>query len=819
MPGGVQQTPPKGFLTGGCVKKEEEKDKDTPGLLLPPAPTWKCTRNFSTCTKRWGRKSAMTSETSEPRRCIIVSNRLPFVAKQEEGGLNFSESAGGVATGLRTWLDSSSAESVGHRDHLWVGWPGNGFSAGAKEELKSIAANKFQSYPVFLSEEDMELFYHGFCNKTLWPLFHYFPTYTAFNEDHWQHYKRVNETFCKAVLDVAREGDMIWIHDYHLMLLPEMLRGFTRSNPIGFFLHIPFPSFEIFRLLPGRWRSEILEGLLGADQVGFHTYGYMQHFLQSVQRILGHENTLGLISLPTRVVKAETFPMGIDFKRFHEAGGNREVINEKEALKKSLPEAQIVLSVDRLDYTKGILNRLHGFGRLLEENPHLHEKVVLIMIVVPSRIAVDQYELMKKHIEELVGRINGTFGTISWTPVVYQYKQLSFAPLVALYGVSDVAMVTPLRDGMNLVAKEYIASRSDASGVLVISEMAGAAKELGEAIVVNPHDVDEIARGLQDALRMPVDEQRRRNRIMQRRLQRYDVVRWADEFIDQLRGTLQTQKKFEARVLPRSTRHLLLEEYNNSARRLILLDYDGTLVPLAARPEEAKPDRELLSLLTILGRDPKNSVVVISGRDRFTLQTWFASIPVRLVAEHGIWIKEPDGEWTLLKEQSGEWKGHILPILERYADRLPGAFVEEKEYSLVWHFRAAHPEQGRVLAGELSDHLTAFTANIDLQVMQGNKVVEVRRAGVNKGVAGRHWMSLEAFDFVFAVGDDWTDEDLFTALPESAWTIRVGITTSQARFNLRDSHEVISLLRRMAILQHTDIKADATHLPEPAPHM
>jgi trehalose 6-phosphate synthase/phosphatase len=756
----------------------------------------------------------MSSDPSVPRRIIIVSNRLPFTVTQEKGGLAFSESVGGVATGLRTYLASVTAGKGKPREHIWVGWPGNTFEPSVNDRVKSTALNDHQSCPVFLSSEDMELFYHGFCNKTIWPLFHYFPTYATFDDAHWKQYKAVNDAYCKTVLDIVREGDLIWVHDYHLMLLPGLLRARRRDIPIGFFLHIPFPSFEIFRLLPGSWRRELLEGMLGADQVGFHTYGYMQHFQQSVFRILGHESTMGLITTPTRVVKAETFPMGIDFRKFHGAVEDPEVLAERDALRASLPVGRVVLSVDRLDYTKGILNRLHGFERLLEENPVLLESVVLIMIVVPSRVAVDRYEQMKKETEELVGRINGRFGSIRWTPVVYQYRRLPFAPLVALYGVSDVALVTPLRDGMNLVAKEYIASRVTGSGVLIISEMAGAAKELGEAIVINPHDVQEIAGALKDALEMPLDEQRRRNGIMQRRLERCDVVRWADEFIGQLLAVRETQKRFDARVLQREGRHRLLEEFRSAQRRLFLLDYDGTLVPLAPRPQAAKPDRDLLALLNVLGREAKNSVVVISGRDRFTLQKWLGHLPVRLVAEHGIWVREYGGEWMLTKDQASGWKGHIMPILERYADRLPGAFVEEKEFSIVWHFRNAHPDQGRALAGELTDHLVAFTANIDLQVMQGKKVVEVRNAGVNKGVAAHYWLAREQFDFVFAAGDDWTDEDMFTALPESAWSVRVGITSSRARFNMHDSREVITLLKRMALLQDAQYSTPGSPVPD-----
>jgi trehalose 6-phosphate synthase/phosphatase len=760
----------------------------------------------------------MLNEDARPRRLVIVANRLPFSASVENGALAYAESPGGVASGLRTYLDSPGSARPDTREFLWVGWPGSAIDPSFRSELRSVASSRFHSSPVFLSGEEMEKFYQGFCNRTIWPLFHYFPTYAVFDDEEWRHYRHVNEMFCEAVLESLQEGDVVWVHDYHLMLLPELLRERRRNLTVGFFLHIPFPSFEIFRLLPASWRRDILEGILGADLIGFHTYGYMQYFLQCLLRLLGHENNLGVIALPGRIVKAETFPMGIDFGKFHDAADDQEVRTELEALRTTLSGVRIILSVDRLDYTKGILNRLRGYELLLEENPGFRAGVVLVMVLVPSRIGVEQYEVMKKKIEELVGRINGRFGSVGWTPVIYQYRNLTFAPLAALYAVSDVALVTPLRDGMNLVAKEYVASRRDRSGVLVISEMAGAAKELGEAVIVNPHSAGEIARGLKDALEMSPEEQQRRNRILQNRLRRYDVTHWANEFIEQLLFQKQAQKRLETSVLPASARQEILERYDCARKRVIFLDYDGTLTPIVSRPAAAKPGRRLLALLRRLAQDPRTTVALISGRDRKTMQRWFGSLPLHLVAEHGVWIREAGEEWKMLKEQRGEWKPRIMPILERYMDRLPGAIVEEKEYSVAWHYRGAHPEQGEALAAELVDHLMNFTANIDLQVIRGKKVIEVRNAGIHKGIAGLHWLSKEHYDFILAAGDDGTDEDLFAVLPESAFSIRVGLVNSRARFNLNDSAEVFALLESLASGQRPSREPDSVYafLPDPA---
>ena len=731
---------------------------------------------------------------TERQRLVVVSNRLPFNLVKENGDLQFHKSAGGLVSGLEAYVETFKARQTPPHSYLWVGWPGSTVEDSVRHAVQQKAISQFHSLPVFLPEEEMNNFYNGFCNRTIWPLFHYFPTYAAYQEEFWRSYRRVNEIFCDTLLEVLKPDDTIWIHDYHLMLLPRLLRARGVSSPIGFFLHIPFPAFDVFRLMPLVWRREILEGILGADVIGFHTFEYSQNFLQSVMRALDHEHNLGQLFLSTHVAKVDTFPMGIDFEKFHNAMSTPEVISERKGLEESLGRARCILSVDRLDYSKGIINRLEGFEILLERHPEYHGKVVLVMVVVPSRVMVDQYELMKKQIEELVGKVNGKFGTVGWTPVVYQYRSVPFQALSALYSVSDVALVTPLRDGMNLVAKEYVACRTDGSGVLILSEMAGAVKELGEAIVINPNYREETAEALHEALAMPVEEQKRRNRIMQGRLRRYTIFRWAEEFVGQLIESRNTQAKFLAKLLPQSVKQKLVQDFKRASSRLILLDYDGTLVPFERRPTLAKPTAEVLDTVRRLTGDRKTTVVLTSGRDRDTLQNWFSGISLNMVAEHGIWIREGLSDWTFLKQQSNDWKSRVIPILQQHADRVPGSFVEEKEYSVAWHYRASDPEQSRLLVGELTDNLVNFTATIGLQVLRGNKVVEVRTAGINKGTAAMHWLSRASHDFVLAIGDDVTDEDLFAVLPESAYSIRVGIANTHARYNLRDTREVLSLL-------------------------
>lgn len=748
----------------------------------------------------------MQARNPESQRIVIVSNRLPFTVIQEGEGIQFNESVGGVATGLRTLLTSAQSSLSRESELVWVGWPGSTIRDEIRDEVRSKALADFNCCPVFLTEQDLENFYQGFCNETIWPLFHYFPTYARYDEACWEQYRKVNESFSLTLLDAIRPDDTVWIHDYHLMLLPHLLRKALPEIRIGFFLHIPFPQFEIFRLIPGKWRRGILEGLLGADVIGFHTHDYGEYFLRCVQRILGYEHHLGQLTIGSRLVKVGAFPMGIDFKKFYEAADLPEVQKEKIELERRLGESKIVLSVDRQDYSKGILHRLQGFEAMLETHSEWRGKVTLIMLVVPSRIGIADYEGMKKRIEELVGKINGRFGTISWTPIIYQYRALPFPSLAAMYAMSHVALVTPLRDGMNLVAKEYVATRRDKTGVLVLSEMAGASKELPEAIIINPNNREEIADALKAALEMPCEEQIRRNAIMQSRLRRYDVVRWAMDFLGELLSTNPVDEASHRQSLDAALRRMLIEQYHSSVHRLLILDYDGTLVPFAAYPEAARPPQKLLQVLRSLATDSRNELLLATGRDRATLNQWFKGVPMGLAGEHGAWIKEWNGDWKIQQTLPLDWKPKLLPILEMFAHRVPGAFVEEKEFSLVWHYRTADPAQGSAAARELADHLVVFTASIDLQVLRGNKAIEIRKAGVNKGSAVQQWLAKNDFGFILAIGDDLTDEDMFAVLPPWAYSFRVGDRRTHARFRLQSPEEVVQLLAELALGQNSDTK-------------
>jgi trehalose 6-phosphate synthase/phosphatase len=721
------------------------------------------------------------------RRLLIVSNRLPLTIQERKGELHLEPSVGGLATGLSSWYKS--------RDSIWIGWPG---ITGKKiKREKDILAKLLSEncHPVSITQHDVEAYYHGICNRTIWPLFHHFPLYTEYSEDFWQAYERVNTAFANVVAGIAKPNDIIWIHDYHLMLLPKLLRERLPKATMGFFLHIPFPSFEIFRLLP--WRNQILEGLLGADLVGFHTYDYAGHFLDSVRLLLGYEAAMGQITAADRVVRADAFPMGINYDQFSNAVQDSKTHAERKRFHKKLGDCRVILSVDRLDYTKGIPQRLEAFSAFLDRNSKFLRKVILVLLVVPSRTRVGHYIQLKKQLDGLVGEINGKYGTIGWMPVWYLYRSLPFHSLTALYSLADVALVTPLRDGMNLVAKEYTATKMDGKGVLILSETAGAAQELGEAIIINANNQEEIVRALEKALEMPEQEQIERNRIMQKRLRRYDVVQWANEFMDKLLSTKKLQQEMTEKTLTFEMQRKLVNAFQESDKALLLLDYDGTLVPFAPKPAEAMPGANLLRLLEKFTKNPRNEVVLISGRDKDTLEGWFGGLDVGLVAEHGVWIKEKGGGWETIETLTNEWKEEVHPILESWVDRTPGSFIEEKEFSLVWHYRKANPWLGELRARELINNVSNTIANLNLQVLEGSKVVEVKNAGINKGRMALRYLSREEWDFILALGDDWTDEDTFKVMPSTAWSIKVGFGASAARFSLSSPSEATSLLRKM----------------------
>ncbi|TRX48805.1 bifunctional alpha,alpha-trehalose-phosphate synthase (UDP-forming)/trehalose-phosphatase [Fulvivirga sp. M361] len=721
-------------------------------------------------------------------RTIIVSNRLPVkVAKDENGKLRYKSSEGGLATGLGSVYKDG--------DNIWVGWPGFHFD-NEEEEKEAAAKLKLENMkPVALTEEEIELYYEGFSNETLWPTFHYFNQNALYKKSYWQAYEEVNHKFCKEVVEVANPDDTIWVHDYQLLLLPGLIREKLPSVSIGFFLHIPFPSFEVFRLLP--WRRQLLDGVLGSDLIGFHTYDDMRHFLSAVSRICFISNQHGQLNKDGRTVEVDSFPMGIDYEKYANSSASPQTLSREVKFRTSLGAQKLMLSIDRLDYSKGIPARLEIFDLFFQKYPEYLGKVSLMMVVVPSRDNVEQYRGLKEEIDLLVGRINGKYGAVNWTPIHYFYRSFPLSDLSAYYRMADVALVTPMRDGMNLVCKEYVASRLDKQGVLILSEMAGASKELSEAIIVNPNDKHQVRDAIKRALEMTEEEQIRHMEIMQASLKKYNIHHWVKLFMDRLHDVFVKQKEMTTKLLDSTAEKTLIESFRKSDKKLLFLDYDGTLAPFNTDPTQAGPDEELHEIIKGLTKNKKNNVVVISGRDRNTLENWLGQHDIEFVAEHGVWIKHKGKAWETSDKLDNSWKDDIRPIMEIYVNKTPGSFIEEKDYSLVWHFRKVETGLGELRSREIISHLKYLAVNMNLQVLEGSMVVEIKNLEVNKGKAAMKWVQEKANDFILAIGDDATDEDTFKALPDQAFTIKVGDIHSAARFSLMEPKQVRNLLKQL----------------------
>lgn len=731
---------------------------------------------------------------------IIVSNRLPVQVSQTTDGISLVKSDGGLVSSMKSYLQKTAGTpGLSFESASWIG----GLDINEKKYQKNkfneqLIDADFNLIPVFISRSVREKYYNGFCNDMIWPLFHYFPSYARFKDDNYDCYKKSNQIFADQIAATYTTGDTIWIHDYHLMLVPSMLREKLPNAKIGFFLHIPFPGFEIYRMLPALWRRELLDGILGADLIGFHTNSYAQHFLNSVKQLLGYEVTPERVQTKDRSVNVDAFPVSIDYQKFSDVIGIPEIFEERNRIRRKLGECKLVISVDRLDYTKGIMNRLEGFELFLNQHPELKGHVTLMMNIIPSRDVISKYAELKQAIDGFVGKINSRYGNLDWTPIIYQYRQLDFCALAGLYIAADVALITPVRDGMNLVAKEFVASRSDRRGVLILSETAGAATELGEALIINPTDRCEVSDALHKALTMPVSEQIIRNEFMQRRLKNYDVIRWAEGFQKKLSEAHEEQQRFKIKMLSPARIERIKNQYNGATKRLIVLDYDGTLTGIVRHPQLAAPSQQIKQLLTDLSDDPCNRVVIVSGRTKDELENWFGDINIELVAEHGaFWMKQP-GVWTESVLMVSDWKEQIIAIMNMFSERCPGSFAEEKECSVGWHYRACEKELGFVRSRELHERLMDLSAHSGFQVIQGNQIIEVRARDINKGVATLKLLEEASYDFILAAGDDRTDEDIFSVLPEEAISIRIGVSFTKAKYNVAQQQEFPVLLDALA---------------------
>jgi trehalose 6-phosphate synthase/phosphatase len=734
-------------------------------------------------------------------RLIIVSNRLPFSIDHEGDEMKLRQSSGGLVSAIKSYFENNHVQE-GITEKLWVGVADFPQEDWDKVVLNHSAGCDFDIQPLFVDKQLYNDYYNGFSNSVVWPLFHYFPTLVQYPAGYYDAYVQINKKFSRELLPMLRPDDIIWIHDYQLMLLPQMLRLQRPEAMIGFFLHIPFPSYEIYRLLPNEWKKSLLQGIMGADLVGFHTHDYVQHFMQSVKMILGADAYFHTLQYQNRLIKVDLFPIGIDYKKFNNAASDPEVMEHKKQIKKNFEDKKVIFSVDRLDYTKGIMDRLNGFELFLEQSPQWKEKVVFILNVVPSRDEIQTYNERKRQLEEKIGTINGKFSTISWQPIIYRYQHLPFHELSALYQLADVALITPLRDGMNLVAKEFVASSVSRTGVLILSELAGAASELNEALLVNPTDVNDIANSIERALNMPLQEQRNRMVLMQRRLEEYDVIKWVNDFLDQLKETKKEQQKLTVKTLDEKTLNTICRHYSESKKRFFLIDYDGTLVPIKRLPMEAVPDEKVKDFLASISSDPDNHVAIVSGRDAATMEKWFGHLPLTLVAEHGASLKMRNESWQQLVTISEQWKDQVRRIMQIFVTRCVGSFIEEKTNTLAWHYRNTQVDLGFARSRELINNLSQLIQNTPLQVIDGNKVVEIRMAGFDKGTITFKILSDAQPDFVLCIGDDTTDEDMFKILEDSAYTvktytIKIGNRGTAAKYTLPSQQNVLPLLSRL----------------------
>ncbi|OMJ25162.1 Alpha,alpha-trehalose-phosphate synthase [UDP-forming] A [Smittium culicis] len=776
---------------------------------------------------------------SKQGRLIVVSNRLPVTISQNDKTWKVTLSSGGLVTAL-----SGLKKEI---PFTWVGWPGKTF-----EEHDIIKINelllKNSCVPVYLDSKTADLFYNGFSNSILWPLFHYHAGDIVFDQKSWNAYTNANESFAKVVLEIANDGDLIWVHDYHLMLLCNMLqKGLARRKKnvkIGWFLHTPFPSSEIYRALPVR--QEILEGVLSADLLGFHTYDYARHFLSSCTRILGLQTTTDGVEFEGRKVKVMTFPIGIDPNVFLEAQRSTQVISRLKELETEFKGKKVIVGVDRLDYIKGVPQKFMAFESLLKAYPEYIGKVVLVQVAVPSRGDVEHYQELIVSVNELVGLINGKYGTIEYTPIHFLHKSVDIYELTSLYTRSDACLITSTRDGMNLVSYEYVACQKDRHGVLLLSEFTGAAQSLNGSLIINPWNYDDIAKSLHEALSM--DESRKLNNYntLSRYVNKYTAAHWGLSFVSELQKT--TSGADLVLRVPFLTPSVAVEKFNQAKSiRPILIYYDGTLCPTYDSPNFANPTKETLRKLSNL-IDVENTIVyIISGRTRAQLESWFGSLDIGLIAEHGSFYRHPkkfysfseqenskmspsedlpesqinllgipiksgNGWFRLINSLKQSWHDTIIPLFEHYTERTPGSYVEKKEINITWNYRMADDEFGLFQSNEIQINLEKILAHLPISVFIGDRYLEVKPSSVTtssilKYILGDILCEHPDLDFLLIGCGDKAGEHIFSnilkipkyAQIEHLLTFTVGRKLTNASYYVNNHGDVLEIIESLAL--------------------
>lgn len=728
---------------------------------------------------------------------IIVSNRLPISFSKNHDGWSFKKSSGGLVTGLK---------GIEH-PFIWVGWLGDEIQiADQPEVLETLKLQHPDLRPVFLSKIEEKDYYSGFSNSILWPLFQYQCEKSGkhYNDldELYKSYCQVNEKFSKVVLENYEEGDLVWVHDYQLFLVPKILRSHEQNMKIGFFLHIPFPSSEIYRILPVS--KEILEGILSSNLIGFHTHDYVRHFLNSCTQIFGTSTSLSGFLHEKSFVSINAYPIGISPNQFQSVMKEEKTIDKILKFKEQFKNRKIILGIDRLDYTKGIDLKLNIYRKFLDS---YQERPILIQIGVPTRENIDAYSSLKDEVNRLVGEINSVYGSLDYNPILYLNQSVDMNTLCALYSIADICFITSIRDGMNLVALEYIICQDEAikyredHGVLLLSEFAGASRSLNGSIIINPYDQCLCSKKILSTLYMDKEEKSIRHQ------HNFDIVvnntaqDWCTKFIHDLEKS-SNQDYFPVSTLPILNYSILQKSLFDSQKRLFILDYDGTLVNLNRDPLLALPSQRLKKILNRLLKNPKNNVIILSGRSKDNLTEIFKDVPeIGLSSEHGFIHKDTrSNEWNSLYEFKVEntWKDMTLEILESFCKRTFGAFIEENPNSIVFNYRNCEESFGDFQANELKLYMKQTFTVVPMDIIDGKKIIEFRPMGVSKGYSTHKLISKYTPDFILCAGDDKTDEESFEQVNKEKNGISCVIGNeshvSKARYHTKNVKSFLSLL-------------------------
>ena len=719
------------------------------------------------------------------KRWIIVSNRLPV--EYDAAAKKMKPGSGGLVSALSNIKSKT--------EMIWVGTaPG---TSGNVEFGKGLS-------PVRVSNELYDQYYNGMSNDVLWPLFHYQSDSVRFDWQNWRAYKKVNQIFADHILKIARPTDLIWVHDFHLFLLPRMLKEKKPRLRVGFFLHIPFPSSEIYRQLPVR--KQIIEGIVRADLIGFHDYSYLRHFITSTRAMLDVSDSILSLRYQGHEAQLGVFPVSIDTGKFEKttrSAGVQKFIKEHKSRKNY---EKLILGVDRLDYIKGIDLKLRAFREALRQNPSWRKKVSLMQIAVPSRTGVPEYMRLKNEIDQLVGEINGEFGGSAYVPVLYRFSSVPFSELVALYRIADVLFVTSKRDGMNLVSFEYVAAQPrNNPGVVVLSEFAGAVATLSHVQAINPWDTYETAQSLKQALEMPKEERIEKHRPMISYLERYTATEWAEYFLSRLEGSytahIHSAQPINYTKDKKLSPPMRIKRRLSNRKRLFFLDYDGTLAPIVNNPEDAVMAAQTRRAVETLAK--KYQVVIISGRDSKFLRRQFVDMKVSMAFEHGAKFLEMGKKkvQSLVRTDINLWYQAAFRMMTDYSFRVPGSRVEQKEYAVAWHYRNSPSDFAEYQARKLKAELEGSLSNFPVSIMEGKKVIEARAMESNKGSFLRWYLNtfeIHHETLVTAIGDDITDEQMFEALDSSGISIKVGEESTQADFRIKEQAMINDLLRALA---------------------